>query len=331
MEQQQDRGDHDDGLVHAMRLDGAGGSMALDWQGLAAWRPGDGPLWVHLDRTVANTRRWLERDSGLEPLVVEALLQEETRPRCESFTNGLVVILRGVNLNPGADPDDMISARIWIDGERIITTRSFRLMAIQDVRERLQAGQGPADVAELMVAIADRLIARMGPVIDGLDDRVDGLEEELLERESREIRHELLELRRIAIALRRYLAPQREAISRLQIEERPWLTARHRLRLREVNDRLLRYVEDLDALRERAAVIQDELTNRLSERMNRTMYMLTLVATIMLPLGFITGLLGVNVGGIPGAEDPYAFAVLCAMLVALVAGQVWLFRRLRWL
>jgi zinc transporter len=131
--------------------------------------------------------------------------------------------------------------------------------------------------------------------------------------------------------LRRYLAPQRDATARLQSEEQPWIDTREKARLREVTDRVVRYIEDLDSVRDRAAVIQDELASRLSEQMNRTMYHLTVVASIMLPLGFLTGLLGINVGGIPGSETPWAFAAVCAILAAVVAVQVVLFRRLRWL
>ncbi|PLX67735.1 MAG: hypothetical protein C0607_21190 [Azoarcus sp.] len=110
-----------------------------------------------------------------------------------------------------------------------------------------------------------------------------------------------------------------------------WLHERHKAQLREISDRTMRYVEDLDAIRERAAVIQDELANRVAESMNRNMYMLAIVATIMLPLGFITGLLGVNVDGLPGAQDtPWAFAALSAFLLVLVFLQILVMRRLKW-
>jgi len=145
------------------------------------------------------------------------------------------------------------------------------------------------------------------------------------------MRRVLAGIRHQAIVLRRYLAPQRDATARLQSENQPWIDAREQARLREVTDRVVRYIEDLDSVRDRAAVIQDELASRLSEQMNRTMYHLTVVASIMLPLGFLTGLLGINVGGIPGGENPWGFAAVCAILAAVVAVQVVLFRRLRWL
>lgn len=99
--------------------------------------------------------------------------------------------------------------------------------------------------------------------------------------------------------------------------------------MRELSDTLLRYVEELDMARERSAVLADELNSVVAERMNRTMYVLSLVGTVFLPLGFITGLLGVNIAGIPGTQWPFAFATLVASMVALAAFEIWLFRRWR--
>ena len=141
----------------------------------------------------------------------------------------------------------------------------------------------------------------------------------------------LVEVRRMAAVLRRYIAPQRDALVRLIQFEESWLDGRVEGRLREAIDQVTRLTEGLEELRERAAVVQDELMNRSSQRMERTMYLLTLVASVMLPLGFVTGLLGVNVAGIPGAETSWAFWAVCGLMAALVLVEVWLLRRLKWL
>jgi len=323
--------DHDRGLVCGYILDGDGHGREVGWDEIERHTPDKGFLWLHLDRSEPHGQDWLASRSGLSPLIVEALLDEETRPRSLAFDSGLLLILRGVNLNPGADPEDMVAIRIWVEPGLAVSSRHRRLAAIQDLRDDIAHGRGPHDAGDFVVALAQSLVRRAAPVIEDLEDAVDGLEEQLLEAESHEIRTNLHTLRRRAIALRRYLSPQRDALARLVTEEQPWLQAVHRSRLREVADRVTRYVEDLDEVRERAAVVQDELTNQLSERMNRTVYLLTVVATIMLPLGFLTGLLGINVGGIPGAEAGWAFWTVCGALAALVAIEVWLFRRLKWL
>lgn len=319
------------GLIAAYLLDGQGGAQVFDWPQIRQWRPEQGVLWVHLDYTSEPARRWLREDSGLDPLVAGALVQEETRPRSAPADDGLLVLLRGVNMNPGAEPEDMVSIRIFASEQRIVSTRHRRLLSVDDLRAALAAGRGPRDASDFLVQIGDRMVARMADVIDDIDERVAGLEDQVLVAESHRLRPPLADVRRQIISLRRYLAPQREAMARLQQERAGWLPERDRLRLREVGDRVTRYVEDLDASRDRAAVTQEELNSRLSEQMDRRMYVLSIVAAIFLPLGFVTGLLGINVGGIPGAEFAYGFLIVCLLLGGLASVQLWILRRKRWM
>lgn len=321
----------DDGLVRAYLLDGAGVGRPLQWPEVHRWAPEDGFLWIHLDRANETARRWLATESGLGQLACEALLAEDTRPRSAEFENGLIVILRGVNLNPGADPEDMVSIRLWIDRDRVISVRLRRLMAVVDICERLEAGAGPCGPADFLVDLAARLVERMGPVIDDFEDEADDVENAVLVSVGHALRGRLGELRRRVIALRRYIAPQRDVMARLVAERVPWLDDLHRMRLRETADRITRYVEDLDAVRDRAAVTQDELSSRLGEQMNRNMYVLAIVAGVFLPLGLLTGLLGINVGGIPGADTPWAFAAVAAGLGILGAIELWALRRFGWI
>lgn len=321
----------EDGLVRAYMLDGAGGGRPLDWAGVRRWSPEQGFLWAHLDRGADTSRRWLTEESGLSLLACEALLAEDTRPRSAEFENGLIVILRGVNLNPGADPEDMVSIRLWIDRDRVISVRLRQLMAVADLGGRLDVGNGPRGPADFLVDLAARLVERMGPVIDDFEDDADDVEDALLATAGYQLRGRLAELRRRVIALRRYIAPQRDVMARLVAERVPWLEDLHRMRLRETADRITRYVEDLDSVRDRAAVTQDELSSRLGEQMNRNMYVLAIVAGVFLPLGLLTGLLGINVGGIPGADTPWAFAAVAAGLLFLGVGEVWLLRRFKWI
>ena len=321
---------HADGLVAAYLLDGKGGGCELDWEGIRRWSPADGLLWVHLDYQGPVARAWLERESELDGVLAQALLAEETRPRSVAMAPGWLVILRGVNTNPGADPEDMVSLRIWAEPTRIITTRKRRLLSIQDLRDALARGAGPRTPGEFLAEISDRLVARMSDVIDAVEKAVDEAEEKVLDGESRELRLRLSAVRRETIQLRRYLAPQREAMARLQSERIEWLTHGDRLQLREVADRVTRYIEDLDAARERASVTSEELASRLSEQLNRRMYILSLVAGVFLPLGFLTGLLGINVGGIPGAQDPAAFVHFTLLLLLVVLIQMLVFRWRKW-
>ncbi|MGD2064625.1 MAG: zinc transporter ZntB [Nitrospirota bacterium] len=322
------------GGAFAYRLDGVGGGQQVGGDGAAGIAPGapqDGLLWLQLDHQVPAARQWLAEESGVAEVVAEALLADETRPRSVPIGDGLLVILRGVNLNAGSEPEDMVSVRMWIEEQRIITLRHRPVRAIQEVRESLEAGQGPATAGDFLVEISDRLLTLMAPVLGEIDDQVDALEDEVLTVGSYELRGKIGSLRRDAIAMRRYLAPQRDAMARLLTERVSWLGDLHRMQLRELADRVTRYVEDLDSARDRAAVTQDELNSRIAEQMNKTMYVLSIVAGIFLPLGLLTGLLGINVGGIPGTENPVAFTIVCALLLAVAVIQVWIFRRFKWI
>lgn len=242
-----------------------------------------------------------------------------------------MLFLRGINSNPGADPEDMVSIRLWIEEKRIISLRLRRLVSIADLRASIDEGGGPLDVGDFVVQLADRLVSRISTVISEVDDRVDELQDQVLETESGKLRTELTRLRREIIGLRRYLAPQRDALARLTQLKLPWLSDMDQMYLREEADRVVRYVEDLDSARERAAVTQEELVNRVSEQINSRMYVLSVVAAIFLPLGFLTGLFGINVGGIPLAENPSGFVDVIAILVIITLLQVILFRWRRWL
>ena len=245
--------------------------------------------------------------------------------------NGLLLTLRGINPNPEADPQDMVAVRMWSDGKRISTTRRRRLQAAAELGGAIEKGVGPRNAGEFVESLTDRMVVRLDDVVDGISDAVDDLEEAVLTMESYELRPKIAELRRHAIGLRRYLAPQREAVSRLFSEKVEWLSDMDRQRLRESADRTTRLVEDLDLVRERAVVVHEELISRLSEKMDRTMYVLSIVAAIFLPLGFLTGLLGINVGGIPGADYTYSFVVFCVFLLLVVVVQIWLFKRKKWM
>ncbi len=319
----------DRALICAYVFDEDHGVRATDGAGVESWTPGKGWIWVHLDRTSDETEPWLRHSAGLDPVVIGALVAEETRPRCEPVDGGMVLILRGVNMHAGADPEDMIAIRIWIDTQRVITMRARKLISIDDLRERLDRGEALPSPGALVVAIAELLVRRIGLVIEGLNDAIDQIEEDVLDAPSHELRTRLSRLRRRAIGLRRFLAPQREVVARLHLERHAAFTDVDRGRLRELTDRVTRCVEELDASRDRAAVTQEEISGRIADQMNRNMYTLSVVAGIFLPLGLLTGLLGINVGGIPGVDNQWGFTIVCVVLAVLATVAWWVFRRWR--
>ncbi len=286
--------------------------------------------WLHFDYSFEETKRWLNEHSQLDPVVINALLSEETRPRATIVNEGLLISLRGVNLAPNSNPEDMVSIRIWLEKSRIVSSRRRLLLSVSDIVSDLNQGAGPKSPAQLFVQLTERLMFRMADTINDLEDKVLAIEENILANNSFTLRSELADLRRQVIALRRYLSPQREAMQQLQSEKINLFSNDDKIRLREVTDQLIRFVEDLDSIRDRATVTQEEVSNRLNEQMNNRMYVLSIVAAIFLPLGFLTGLLGINVGGIPGADNTSAFSLFIIFLVIVVAIQVWLFKKNKW-
>ncbi|MEZ4402393.1 MAG: zinc transporter ZntB [Kofleriaceae bacterium] len=319
------------GLVHAVLLDGRGGGELLDWPGLARWRPTDGLVWVDLDYRAPDAERWLGLEANLAPPTRQALVADDPRPRAEVRGDGLLLISRGINVNAGAEPEDMVSMRAWIEPGRIITLRHRRVTALHTLGEQIAAGAGPSAPGEFVAALIDEILAPVSTLVDEIDDQVALLEDAVLGHHVDGPRGKIADLRRRAIAVRRFIGPQREALARLATAAVPWLTEADRVRLRDAAERQTRTVEELDAARDRAAVTHEELAARTDELANRRLYVLSLVTAVFLPLSFITGLLGVNVGGVPAQGTPWAFWVLCGLLGATTLGQLWLLRRLRWL
>jgi zinc transporter len=286
---------------------------------------------VHLDINEASSKKWADAElTFLDPLTLDALFAEETRPRILEFDTDTLLILRGVNLNADAEPEDMVSIRLWIDSSKIISVRKRRLKAVTDLRERIEAGVGPHNAGDFITQLTSRLFERMEPVFTELDELLDDAEERVMEAADTKYRSQITDIRKQAIVFRRYIAPQRDVIAALRVSDMPWLSELHKRRLQESLDRVIRYIEDIDSIRERAQIVKDELTNALSDKMNKNLYLLSVIAAVFLPLGFLTGLLGINVGGVPGVDDPSAFWVFSGFLSVVVALQILLFKRWKW-
>lgn len=320
-----------DGLLYALRLDGNGRGRHVGWEGLSQSVPQGEFMWVHLDYTAERAQDWIISHSGLSEADIDVLLKEETRPRSTITQNGLLVVLRGVNMNPGADPEDMVALRMWVNGSRIISTRCRRHMWEADMLKAIETGEGPVSSGDFLGMVAEFMVGRIQDVVEDLEERVGELEETMLAQKSESIRGQLADLRRQAINLHRYLAPQRDALARLQSEKINWFSDTERMSLREVHDWMVRAVEDLDATRERAAIANEELASSVTEQLNQRMYMLSMIAALFMPLTFLTGLLGINVGGIPGAENKQAFLWVCYILMAIGFVLYFIFRKRKWM
>lgn len=322
-----------DPLIFAFEFTPDGGARRLTWQDIVsgpAERPGV-RRWLHLNRLSPDVRDWLTGASGIDPLIDRSLLQEDTRPRAARQGNGVLVNLRGVNLNEGSQPEDMLAIRIWMTEGVVVSLRAFHIKAAQDLRDAIMAGNVPESSGAIVTFIAARLTDRIEPVVAELDERSDDFEDELLAPGANLPKTALADFRRKVLALRRYIIPQREALSQLVREGDSLFSPSDILHLREVSDRVTRIGEELDSIRERSIVLQEQIVEERAERMNQRLFVLAIISAVFLPLGFVTGLFGVNLGGMPGAASPTAFTALCLGMVTLTGLLLVVFRKMRWL
>lgn len=320
------------GMRFALILDGAGGAREVGWDEVRRWRPAQGILWVHLERDHDMSARWLRNESGLDAVVCDALLADESRPRIQETANGLIAVLRGVNRDPNENTLDLVPMHLWADETRMISLRDrdHYLHALRDIRESFRDGQGPLHVGHLLTKITRRIMKYIEPVLEQLEDEVDEFDHQIEDCDVRMARGDLSNMRRRVISLRRYMAPQREAMFRLQGASVSWIMPRDRQRLRELTDKVLRSVETLDALRDRLTILHEDLTTVMSEQIAQTTNRLTALTAILLPPSLFAGLLGSNVAGIPFDDQPWAFLGVCGIAVAMIAAEIWLLRKMRW-
>lgn len=284
--------------------------------------------WIHLDLNADNVKSWASEH--LPDIAARALQQSETRPRCERLCEGLILNLRAVNLNPTSSPEDMVSLRLWVTQSCIISARVRKVWAMDVIREAACAGTAPKTVGRFLVDLANGLTSRIETVSLGLEEQTDELEECVSDG-----RHlpagKLGSLRQTVIKLRRFLNPQREAISALAAQDQ-WIIQPDDLALlQETVNRTRRIVEELDATRDRLSVLQDQIEADRAHALGRNSYVLSIVAAIFLPLGFLTGLFGVNLSGMPGTTEPMAFWILTGVSIASGLALFLVFKFAKWL
>lgn len=316
--------------AHSLALDQQANALGEDAI-LAALRD-DAPAWVHLDGTDPDAGDWVASQLGyLDSQAIEALLDADTRARLTVLGEGMILILRDVNFNAGEKPEDMVSVRMWIDAHRIVTISRKKLRAIDWMDAALRAGTGPVDAGEFLVKLIEDTTQNIGDFQKELDLIANELEHKVISEIGEGMRRQVADLRLKVIAARRFLGPQRDALGLVGRTDLSFLNKTTRREIEEEYVKMTRIVEDMDELRDQALVLREDLSGQLSDRLNRNMFLLSVLTAVFLPLGFLTGLFGVNVAGLPGLEDSRAFIFLCLAMGALVLLQVLLLWRLRWI
>ncbi|WNN42476.1 MULTISPECIES: zinc transporter ZntB [Winslowiella] len=313
--------------IISCQLDGKGGLIPInDSEVIDCERP----CWLHLNYTHSESADWLMSTPLIPDTVRAGLAGDSMRPRVSRLGDGFMITLRSVNLNTESRPDQLVAIRVFINDKLIVSTRRRKVYAIDEVLTDLQNGNGPVDGGSWLVDVCDALTDHASEFIEELHDKIIELEDALLDQRV-PARGELALIRKQIIVMRRYMAPQRDVYARLASERLGWMDDDQRRRMQEISDRLGRGLDDLDASVARTAVLADEITTVMADAMNRRTYTMSLLAMVFLPTTFLTGLFGVNLGGIPGGDWRFGFSVFCLMLVVLVLGVAWWLKRRNWL
>jgi zinc transporter len=327
--QPSDRAQHN-GLV------GVGAVLIFDGEGgMKRYEPSDVPLVVPprgFKLIVGNSKApefklWLrgelgEFNSGL-------LTSPTSRARCTVMDDRALIMLRVVR--PGAAPHDVGRQflTVWMEHGRVIIASELNILDFLGLSKWEQAAHAPISPADLIARLALRATDRLEPLIEMLGDRLDEVEETLITHRTEKAQDNLEHLRRTLINFRRLVWPQRDALTTLEIEDLSFFSDRDRLRLRDAAMRTARIGDELQALSERAVLVHEEIIDDRAEQMNRTMLLLAAVTVVFSPLTLISGMLGMNVSGIPLADYGGAFWIVCGSLIALAAGLVWWMRKSR--
>ncbi|BET43524.1 MULTISPECIES: zinc transporter ZntB [Atlantibacter] len=313
--------------VFAWTLDGKGGVKPLDNNDII---DNEHPCWLHLNYTHPESAEWLATTPLLPNTIRDALAGESTRPRVSRLGDGTLITLRCINGSTDERPDQLVAMRLYMDERLIVSTRQRKVLALDDVVQDLNDGTGPTDVGGWLVDVCDALTDHASEFIEELHDKIIDLEDSLMDQQVPP-RGFLALLRKQLIVMRRYMAPQRDVYSRLASERLPWMTDDHRRRMQDIADRLGRGLDEIDACISRTAIMADEISQVMQESLARRSYTMSLMAMVFLPSTFLTGLFGVNLGGIPGGDWRLGFSLFCVMLVVLIGGVTWWLHRSKWL
>ncbi len=278
-----------------------------------------GFLWLHFNLSHAQAVRWVERHAGLPPAFFEALNDGSHSTRIERDDDTLIAVLNDVHFDFAFEPKDLATLWIGVTPRLVITARTQPLRSVDALRTAVREGDCPrssvALLEQLMRTQADVLV----DIVRGVTQRIDGIEDELLAGRLDYKRARLGQLRRLLVRLQRLLAPEPAALFRLLQRPPAWMAEDDAQELRDASEEFSVVLRDMQGLQERIKLLQEEVAANVQEDNNRSLFVLTVVTVLALPINILTGLFGMNVGGVPMADAPHGFWVIVIVLLAFTA------------
>lgn len=310
-----------DHVPRAWLLNGHGAGRRLSAEELARWRPHQGALWVDLDARRPADREWVRRASGLSAEQQAAFLADSAWARVQvPGHERLLLVSRLPGAGPDAPADVFVRLHMWLEPRRVLTLRSDALPELDGVAQRLGQGDGPRCAGELLLHGSEELADRLAEDVMRLRAEAAALDL-AFEQEPVFPQDDLRRVRRRALRRQLDVDPQRDLLMRVQSLELRWLDVGDEHRWHALLDYIQQASDELEFIVDHARQLQDALAQRTSDQLNRRVYVLAVVSTVVLPMALVAGLFGMNVstrsGNVFGAHHPAWFVGLVAGMVAL--------------
>ncbi|WP_219209253.1 transporter [Variovorax boronicumulans] len=321
----------DAGLICAYLFDGSDGSgaaRAVDAAEAAPWLAGDTSpstfLWLHFNLNHTQAERWMRRHAGLSDAFYETLKDGSHSTRIEREDDVLIAVVNDVHFDFGFEPSDIATLWASVGPRLVVTARTQPLRTVDALRTAVRNGQSPrssvALLEQLMRTQADGLV----DIVRGVTTRIDGVEDELLSGRLDHKRARLGVLRRLLVRLQRLLAPEPAALFRLLQHPPAWMAEDDVQELRGATEEFSVVLRDMQGLQERIKLLQEEIAASVNEDNGRSLFVLTVVTVLALPINILAGLFGMNVGGIPLADHPHGFWIVVTIVLGFTVVAAWL-------
>lgn len=284
--------------------------------------------WVDIHTSDPTSRGWLMKQSDLDQRTKTLLLEDVQLTRREKLDSGLFVALCGIKCRER--DDEAVSVCMLIQEKRCITVHAGPLPIMKDLSNEIESAHGPRTPIELFARLAVRYAESLENSILEISAETDDIEDRVLAEGDNPSLEALHILRHKAFQVRRQLVPLRNLLNFIAADQTLQIDSNESSALSAASEQVIRYLEGLDDCRERMQLLHDQIEGQLAATMTRVSYNLTIVATVFLPLSFITGLLGMNVAGMPEEHNPWGFWLVCAGMIVIAVFSWWLLRWRKW-
>ncbi len=271
---------------------------------------------------------------GIHPLVQEDIVHTGQRPKMEDFDDYLYIVLKMLFYDDAKDEISAEQVSLIVGGNYVISFQEREGDVFESVRERLRGRKGriiKQGADYLAYALLDTIVDSYFSILEKTGDRIELLEEELISNPSPDTVGIIQRMKREMIVLRKSIWPLREVISSLERDESPVFKESTHVFLRDVYDHTIQVIDTVEALRDMIGGMLDIYLSSVSNRMNEVMKVLTIIATIFIPLTFIAGIYGMNFENMPELRVPWAYPVVWGVMGVVGLFMVFYFRRKRWL